>query len=97
MLNLFKTNSRTHQETVRKAYADRLASGEKPTIVRTNAFKNRGYGITRSPKGHFDVYNMGNTVAYFGSYEDVFGGRLYRITSISGTSDFIIRPTRKRK
>lgn len=53
--------------------------GSKPTIVRDNVRKDRGYSITLSPKGKFIVVNEGRRVSYYGNpFHNV-----YRIASDS--------------
>ena len=67
----------------------RQVKNQKPSIVRINRYKDRGWSIVRGKR--FVSINMGKRVEYYGS--NVFHS-LYRVTSIPGTLDYTIRPVK---
>ncbi len=67
----------------------RQMKNQKPSIVRINRHKDRGWSIVQGKR--FVAVNMGKTVEYYGA--NVFHS-LYRVTSLPGTLDYTIRPVK---
>lgn len=78
-----------------KVYSVRLALRRKygkPVIQRINARAYRGWSAQLSK--NFHVINMGMRVEYYPRYGINPFHNLYRVTSISGTPDFVIHSTK---
>lgn len=67
-------------------------AGVKPTIVRTNKKKDRGYSVRSSKGGLFTEVNRGLKVEYYATHSPFWN--LYRIVSRDG-NDFVIHEAKR--
>ena len=80
------------EEVVKDTLIDLEYQGKRPEIKRTTK-KYQGYNV--QTLNNFTKISKGHEVLYFSNKENPVFHSLYKITSISGTPDYVTHPVRR--